>query len=129
MKKHLFVVEKTNTGYSAYAADFEVTPVGTTGKHMKELKKNVLDALNEYRSYKKLKSVTEKDVIISLDLHQFFGYYNEINAKAFAERIGMNYTLLSQYIAGAKKPGEKQVHKIIGGIKDLGKELTQLEIG
>lgn len=128
MKKHLFVVEKTNTGYSAYAADFAATPVGTTGKHMKELKKNILDALNEYRAYKSLKSVTEKEVVINLDLHQFFEYYSEINAKAFARRIGMNYTLLSQYIAGAKKPSEKQVHRILGGVKELGKELTQLEI-
>lgn len=128
MKKHLFVVEKTATGYSAYASDFESTPVGTTGKHMKELKQRVLEAMNEYRAYKHQKPVTEKDVVISLDLRQFFEYYSEINAKAFAQRIGMNYTLLSQYIAGSKKPSEKQVHKILGGVRELGKELTQLEI-
>jgi hypothetical protein len=128
MKKYVFVVEKTATGYSAYATDFEVTPVGTTGKHMKELKQNVFDALNEYRAYKQLKPVSEKDIVIHLDLHQFFEYYSEINAKAFAQRIGMNYTLLSQYIAGSKKTSEKQVHKILGGVKELGKELTQLEI-
>jgi hypothetical protein len=128
MKKHLFVVEKTATGYSAYASDFDATPVGTTGKHMKELKQNVFDALNTYRAHKRMKPVAEKDVAIHLDLHQFFEYYSEINAKAFAQRIGMNYTLLSQYIAGSKKPSEKQVHKILGGVKELGRELTQLEI-
>jgi hypothetical protein len=36
MEKIVFVVENTNTGYSAYAEDFEKYSVGTTGGDMKE---------------------------------------------------------------------------------------------
>ena len=44
-----FVVEKTSTGFSAYAEDFENFPVGTTGDHLSGLKKNILEALNLYQ--------------------------------------------------------------------------------
>jgi len=71
--------------------------------------------------------VSDKDIVILLDLQQFFEYYQEINAKSLSQRIGMNQTLLSQYINGIKKPSAKQVKKILEGVKALGRELTQLE--
>jgi hypothetical protein len=127
MKKIVFVVEKTATGFSAYAEDFEKIPVGTTGKDMATLRKNIVDALNLYRNHKGLKPVTDMDITIMLDLQQFFEYYKEINAKSLSQRIGMNQTLLSQYINGVKKPSAKQVHKILEGVRALGRELTQLD--
>lgn len=127
MKKTVFVVEKTSTGYSAYAEDFDHVPVGTTGRDMATLKRNITDALNLYRDHKGLKPVSDKDIVILLDLQQFFEYYQEINAKSLSQRIGMNQTLLSQYINGIKKPSAKQVKKILEGVKALGRELTQLE--
>ena len=126
MKKYLFKVEKTGTGFSAYAEDDKI-PVGTTGKDMTELKQNILDAMNVYREYKGLKSLSGTDISIRLDVKQFFEYYNVINAKALGDRIGMSQSLLSQYANGIKVPSEKQTQKILLGIKDLGKELTQLE--
>jgi len=117
------VVEKTSTGFSAYADDFEKTPVGTTGKDMAALRRNILDALN----HKGLKPLSDADITIMLDLQQFFEYYKETNAKSLSQRIGMNQTLLSQYINGIKKPSAKQTHKILEGVRALGRELTQLE--
>lgn len=128
MKKIPFTVEKTNTGFSAYAQDFEKYPVGTTGKNMAVLKRNILNALNLYRNHKGLKPASEADITIVLDLQQFFEYYKEINAKSLSQRIGMNQTLLSQYVNGIKKPSVKQVKKILEGVQALGKELTQLEL-
>ncbi len=127
MKKISFIVEKTATGFSAYAADFEKTPVGTTGKDMASLKRNILDALNLHRQHKGLKPAADKDVTVILDLQQFFEYYQEINAKSLSQRIGMNQTLLSQYINGIKKPSAKQINKILAGVRALGQELMQLE--
>ncbi len=43
--KIYMVVERTKTGYSAYATNF---PVYTTGKSMEELKRNIHEALNLY---------------------------------------------------------------------------------
>lgn len=127
MKKIVFVVEKTSTGFSAYADDFERNPVGTTGKDMATLRRNILDALNLYRNHKGLKPLSDADITIMLDLQQFFEYYKEINAKSLSQRIGMNQTLLSQYINGIKKPSAKQTNKILEGVRALGRELIQLE--
>jgi transcriptional regulator with XRE-family HTH domain len=127
MKKLIFIVEKTSTGYSAYAADDNL-PVGTTGENMTALKQNVVDAVNTYREHAGLKPVTEDNIIIQLDIKQFFEYYKVINAKALAERIGMSQSLLSQYANGIKAPSERQANKIVEGIKELGRELVKLEL-
>ena len=127
MKNYKFVVERTQTGFSAFAED-ENLPVFTTGKDFEELKKNILQALNLYLEHSGKKAATAENLITKLDLPSFFEFYSVINAKALSKRINMNETLLSQYVNGKKEPSEKQVHKILTGIKELGKELMQLEI-
>jgi DNA-binding transcriptional regulator YdaS (Cro superfamily) len=59
-------------------------------------------------------------------LHQFFQYYRVLNARHLAEKIGMNPTLLSQYVSRKKKPSQAQSQRIIDGIQNIGKELAQL---
>lgn len=58
------IVEKTTTGYSAYAENCPVYTVGTT---LKELKVNMLEAINLYFE-EQGKIVTETDLKITLDL-------------------------------------------------------------
>lgn len=125
--KYVFTVEKTGTGYSAFAADDRI-PVATTGSTMARLRMNVLDAINTWRETNGLRDISEKDLIIRLDITQFFEYYKVINSSALAERIGISQSLLSQYANGIKSPSEKQVNRILSGIKDLGKELSHLEL-
>ncbi|MGN6510874.1 MAG: hypothetical protein ACTHLD_15520 [Chitinophaga sp.] len=127
MRKIVFIVEKTGTGYSAYAVDDKL-PVGTTARTMAQLRTNIVDAINTWRSLKKLSDISEKDVIIRLDLTQFFEYYKVINSSALAERIGISQSLLSQYANSIKTPSEKQVNRILSGIRELGRELTHLEL-
>lgn len=127
MKNYKFVVERTQTGFSAFAED-ENLPVFTTGKDFEEIKTNILEALNLYLEHAGKKAVTAENIITKLDLPSFFEFYSIINAKALSKRINMNESLLSQYVNGKKEPSEKQIQKILTGIKDLGKELMQLEI-
>lgn len=117
------LVEKTNTGFSAYA---EALPVFTTGSNLSELKANMLEALNLYFEDKG-KSITEQDIKITLDLPQFFDFYKEINATALSKRIGMNQSLLAQYISGKKKPSAQQVNRILGGVREVGRELAAMD--
>ncbi|RYU91169.1 XRE family transcriptional regulator [Mucilaginibacter terrigena] len=126
MKKINLIVEKTSTGFSAYAEDL---PVFTTGKSMTELKSNILEATNLYQEEVGGDAISLNDINITLDLPQFFDYFKVINAKALSERVGMNQSLLAQYVGGQKKPSVKQVEKILLGIRELGKELTELQIG
>lgn len=123
-KKIKVIVERTNTGFSAYA---ENLPVFTTGKTISELTENMLEALNLYYEDQKTK-VKAKNMNLEIDLKQFFQYYRVINASFLADRIGMNPTLLSQYVQGRKKPSEEQTEKILAGIQQIGKELSELRL-
>ena len=67
------------------------------------------------------------DMKFEIDFKQFFQYYRVINAKFLAEKIGMNPTLLSQYVQGRKKPSENQTAKILDGIHQIGKELSEIQ--
>lgn len=121
--KITMIVEKTNTGYSAYAEKY---PVFTVGKTLDELKSNILDAVNLLQE-ESGKSVSKDDLKIVLDLPQFFEFYKVINAKALSERIGMNQSLLAQYIKGSKKPSANQVNRILKGVQQVGKELAGIQ--
>jgi len=115
-------VEKTKTGYSAYAEKY---PVFTVGSSLEELKSNILEALNLYFE-KQGKAIKEQDLKINLDLPQFFEFYKVINAKALSERIGMNQSLLAQYIKGNKKPSANQTKRILKGVQQIGNELAAI---
>jgi hypothetical protein len=56
----------------------------------------------------------------------FSGQYRVINAKALSERIGMNQSLLAQYIKGIKKPSPVQVKRILDGVQQIGRELSEV---
>ncbi|MGB4850046.1 MAG: helix-turn-helix transcriptional regulator [Saprospiraceae bacterium] len=123
-KKITVIVEKTNTGFSAYAPDY---PVATTGRAIIELQKNILEVLNFYfedHGYE----VTKSNIALQIDLKQFFQYYKVLNSRHLAEKIGMNPTLLSQYVQGRKKPSAQQSERIIYGIQQIGKELAELRL-
>lgn len=125
-KKILFIIEKTRTGFSAYAADDDI-PIGTTGKTFSKLQSNILEVLQFYFDDSGYK-VTSSNIVLQFDLQQFFQYYRVLNARQLAERIGMNPTLLSQYVQGRKKPSQVQNEKIIKGIQQIGKELAELRL-
>lgn len=122
MKKFIIIVEKTETGYSAYSENY---PVYTVGNNLDELKFNILEAFNLY--FEDLpNTITPDDLKITLDLPQFFEFYKVINAKALSERIGMNQSLLSQYIKGNKKPSTAQTQRILKGVQQIGRELSEI---
>jgi predicted RNase H-like HicB family nuclease len=123
-KKIAITVEKTETGYSAYTDDMSVF---STGKDIAELHSNLLEALNlayEEAGY----TVSATNLKLHLDLQQFFQHYKVLNANFLARRIGMNPTLLSQYVRGKKQPSAKQTDKIVRGIQSIGKELAELRL-
>jgi len=126
MKKVKFIVEKTDTGYSAYHENIHGI-IATTGDSISELKVNMLEAYNLQSEHYNKKPVKEDVIGIAFDLGQFFEYYNVINVKALAARMHMNYTLLSQYISGVKIPSEKQANKVLQGVKQLGRELAEVD--
>ena len=123
-KKIVFILEKTDTGFSVYADKY---PIYTTGKNISDVYQNVLEASNLFFEEEGIE-IRASNVHLEIDLKQFFTYYRVINAKFLAERIGMNETLLSQYVKGHKKPSRKQTERIVAGIHEIGQELSEINL-
>ncbi len=123
-KKIVMTVEKTDTGFSAYSVDYAIY---TTGRSIPDLINNAYEATGFYFEEENIKIETD-DIKFEIDFKQFFKYYRVINAKFLAEKIGMNATLLSQYVSGTKKPSPKQTEKILNGIHRIGQELSEISL-
>ena len=123
MKSIKVIIEKTATGYSAYADKY---PVFTTGGDVVELLKNIVEALNFYfKETNETITVAKKNLDLNYSIPSLFELY-PINVRHFANRIGMNYTLLAQYVQGRKTPSEKQAGKIVEGLHAIGRELSEV---
>ena len=123
-KKIKMVVEKTDTGFSAFAEDY---PIFTTGRTIPEVMDNALEAASLNFEEENIK-IERQNLKFEIDFKQFFQYYRIINAKFLAEKIGMNPTLLSQYVQGHKKPSKAQTEKILSGIHQIGQELSEINL-
>lgn len=123
-KKIIITVEKTDTGFSAYASNY---PIYTTGRTIPELIDNAFEATSLFFEDENIK-LTHDNLKFEIDFKQFFQYYKVINAKFLADKIGMNPTLLSQYVQGHKRPSDKQTEKILLGIHQIGQELSEINL-
>jgi hypothetical protein len=118
------VIEKTKTGFSAYSEEHAIF---TTAQSIPELIGNTVEAANLYFEDENV-TITQKNLNFIIDFKQFFQYYKVINAKFLAKKIGMNETLLSQYVQGRKKPSDHQTDKILKGIHQIGRELSEINL-
>lgn len=115
---------KEDTGYTA-VGQWRNRLLATQGENWTELQEMILDMVNltfEDLGY----SYSINEIRLTYDLESFFNFYKVINAKALAERIGMNQSLLSQYIKGIKKPSPMQTKRILQGVQQIGKELSEV---
>lgn len=123
-KKIKMCVEKTDTGFSAYALD---QPIFTTGRSVPELINNAYEAAKFYFEDQKA-DLDINDIQFEIDFKQFFKNYKVINANFLAERIGMNPSLLSQDVSGTKTPSAKQTERTLDGIHQIGQELSEINL-
>jgi len=123
-KKITMIVEKTDTGFSAYSDNDSIY---TTGRTIPELINNAFEAAELCYEEEDIQ-LSHNDISFEIDFQQFFKYYKVLNANFLAKKIGMNATLLSQYVQGHKKPSEKQTNKILAGIHQIGQELSGINL-
>lgn len=126
MKKPKIIMQiiKEEVGYSSHGT-VQNRSVFTEGDTYDQLKTNILEAVNLAFEDKGFHYSIE-EIKLELDLASFFDFYKVINAKALSERIGMNQSLLAQYINGAKKPSTAQTQRILKGVQQIGKELAEI---
>ncbi len=116
-------VSKEDTGYSANTMVSD-NFIATEAETFEELKANVLEAVN--LAFDNSDFVYDiEEINFEYDLESFFDFYKVINAKALSERIGMNQSLLAQYIKGIKKPSASQTERILKGVQQIGRELSE----
>lgn len=119
-------ITKEDSGYSAHSLTGNVF-ITTEGETFDELKANILEAVN--LSFEEKNMVyTLEEIKFSYDLQSFFDFYKVINAKALSKRIGMNQSLLAQYIKGIKKPSIAQTKRILAGVHQIGRELSEVNL-
>ncbi|MCF8465587.1 MAG: XRE family transcriptional regulator [Flavobacteriales bacterium] len=117
-------VTKEDTGYSATTL-VNGSFIATEAESFEELKANILEAVN-FTFEEKGFVYGIDEIQFEYDLESFFAFYKVINAKALSERIGMNQSLLAQYISGIKKPSVLQTKRILQGVQQIGRELSEV---
>ncbi len=123
-RKANVMVIKEGIGYSA-TLTIDNQFIATEAETFEKLNAGILDALNfTFEEFDVEYSLD--DLRFKFDLESFFDFYKVINAKALSERIGMNQSLLAQYIKGIKKPSPAQTKRILEGVQQIGRELTEV---
>ncbi|MEX1003139.1 MAG: XRE family transcriptional regulator [Crocinitomicaceae bacterium] len=115
---------KENLGYTA-VGQWKERSLVTCGDNWEELQQMIVEMVNlafEDLGY----TYTIEEIKFEYDLESFFDFYKVINAKALSERIGMNQSLLAQYIKGIKKPSVDQTKRILQGVQQIGRELSEV---
>jgi len=72
-KKITIIVEKTDSGFSAYSEEY---PIFTTGKTIPDLIDNAYEAVNFYFEDQDI-SISHENLKFEIDFKQFFQYYCE----------------------------------------------------
>lgn len=101
---------------------------GGGGSSARDVMADTYQSLQEVREMKAEEGVTlpEIEFDFRFDVGSFFDYY-PIDITAFAKYIGMNASVLRQYVTGHRNPKEGAIKRIREGIdklsRDLGKNL------
>ncbi len=133
MKTVEVIVEHAGNNLSAY---IEGVPVITTGNDVKEIEKNMQEAVELYLESCKEMNIEPVEVLqgeftlkFKIDAATFINYYSSIFTKAALSRItGINERQLWHYAAGVHKPRKQQLEKIQKGINALTEELAAINL-
>lgn len=127
------IVEHAGNNLSAY---IEGAPVMTVGNDVKEIEKNMKEAVELYLESCKEMNIAPVEVLqgeftlkFKIDAATFINYYSSIFTKAALSRItGINERQLWHYAAGVHKPRKQQLEKIQKGINALTEELAAINL-
>lgn len=95
--------------------------MGLDGIHWRKIDEDVSFEIFEYEDVS-FESFEYEDAEPNA-LQRFFLTHKEINVSEFARSMGMNPTLLRNYINGFKKPSKEREQEIMDHIHKLGKEM------
>ena len=128
--KRLIVVErgKGKGNFSCFATESVGNYViAGYGSNSREELADAQVAINEYKDIaaERGEEIPDMEFDIKLDIGAFFDYF-PLDVTATARYIGVNPSVLRQYVTGLREPRQVQIDKIREGIKKLA---TELEAG
>ena len=134
VSKILVVLEKTDSGYSAYLP--VLAGCIATGESLNEVRQKISDAVDFHLDGMRKEELPipiafqgEFNLTYKMDLASLFEWFSGILTKSGVSRItGLNQSLISQYVSGIKKPSSKQTKKIEQALHNLGQELLEIEL-
>jgi len=133
MEKVNVILERTDTGFSAYLPDLPITC--TTGGDLSEVETNMYEALELHIEVlgiegKPIPSNFQGEVKFNyrLDISDFFSLFAPVKQTAVAKKAGINSSLLRQYARGIKHPSLSQAKKIEEAIHQLGRDLLKVNL-
>ena len=127
------IVEHAGNNLSDY---IEGAPVITVGNDVKEIEKNMKEAVELYLDSCNEMNIAPVEILqgeftlkFKIDAATFINYYSSIFTKAALSRItGINERQLWHYAAGVHKPRKQQLEKIQKGINALTEELSAINL-
>lgn len=98
--------------------------LGGFGRTAREAMEDIKVCLDEYKKMASERGETFPDVEFDyrFDIGSFFDYY-PIDVTAFAKYIGMNASVLRQYVTSLREPKQQQIDKIRDGIDKISRDL------
>lgn len=116
---------KGKGNYSCFATEsVDGCGINGYGRNSREVIKDMYEAVHEYKKMKAEEGKEFPDVEFDFrfDVGSFFDYY-PIDVTAFAKYIGMNPSVLRQYVTALREPKQEAIDRIRAGIKKLSEDL------
>jgi predicted RNase H-like HicB family nuclease len=130
-RKLKIVLEKSSTGYSAYAPEEE--GIYTVGETYKEVKENIIEViefrteyLEEMGNSAEAERLSNRSIEYFLDIQQFFEQYPMLNKSEFANFIGMNPSMMRKISKGLVALSDAKARQIEEGLHRLAEEFGKV---
>lgn len=125
--KILAIVErgKGKGNFSCFATEsVDNCGINGYGRTAREAMQDMYVTVKQYKEMKALEGKTFPDVEFDFrfDVGAFFDYY-PIDVTAFANYIGINASVLRQYVTALREPKEHTIRRIRQGIEKLSEDL------
>lgn len=118
-------------GEKNYSCLLTVKPIKGTvlgcGSSAKAAIEDMLKGWNETTEYLKEEGeeVPALEIEYRFDVGSLFSYYDFVNIAGVAREIGLNPSVIRQYVIGTRKPSIERKKLIITGLKSLADKMQQ----
>lgn len=122
---------KREPGEKNYSCLLTVKPIKGTvlgcGSSAKAAIEDMLKGWNETTEYLKEEGeeVPTLEIEYRFDVGSLFSYYDFVNIAGVAREIGLNPSVIRQYVIGTRKPSAERKKLIITGLKSLADKMQQ----